>query len=112
VKSITAYRQFDTQWTEDNDVSPLSGSLGAEHLINHTFTQELRLNGKLGSLLDYTVGGFYLAQVTTYPTHQILDYIPLPPFFFPRSLSSWVTTRSGKRITLPLPTPPGTSPRR
>jgi iron complex outermembrane receptor protein len=75
VKSITAYREFDTQWTEDNDVSPLSGSLGAEHLLNHTFTQELRLNGKVGSVIDYTVGGFYLAQVTTYPTHQILDYI-------------------------------------
>jgi iron complex outermembrane recepter protein len=75
VKSITAYRAFDTQWTEDNDVSPLSGSLGAEHLINHTFTQELRLNGKVGSVLDYTIGGFFMDQVTTYPTHQILDYI-------------------------------------
>jgi iron complex outermembrane receptor protein len=75
VKSITGFREFDTQWTEDNDVSPLSGSLGAEHLLNHTLTQELRLNGKLASLLDYTVGGFYLNQTTSYPTHQILDYI-------------------------------------
>jgi iron complex outermembrane receptor protein len=75
LKSITGFREFDTQWTEDNDVSPLSGSLGAEHLQNHTLTQELRLNGKIGSVLDYTVGGFYLDQVTTYPTHQILDYI-------------------------------------
>jgi iron complex outermembrane recepter protein len=75
VKSITGFREFDTIWTEDNDVSPLSGSLGAEHLLNHTLTQELRLNGKLDSLLDYTVGGFYLDQTTTYPTHQILDYI-------------------------------------
>jgi iron complex outermembrane recepter protein len=75
LKSITAYRQFDTNWTEDNDVSPLSGSLGAEHLLNHTLTQELRLTGNVGSLLDYTVGGFLLNQVTTYPTHQVLDYI-------------------------------------
>jgi iron complex outermembrane receptor protein len=75
LKSITGYRQFNTQWTEDNDVSPLDGSLGAEQLINHTFTQELRLNGKVASLLDYTVGGFYLDQVTTYPTHQILPYV-------------------------------------
>ena len=75
LKSITGYRNFDTMWTEDNDVSPLSGSLGAEHLLNHTLTQELRLNGKFASVLDYTVGGFYLDQVTTYPTHQILDYI-------------------------------------
>jgi iron complex outermembrane recepter protein len=75
LKSITAYREFDTRWTEDNDVSPLSGSLGAEHLLNHTFTQELRLNGSFEKVLDYTVGGFFLDQVTTYPTHQILDYI-------------------------------------
>jgi iron complex outermembrane receptor protein len=75
VKSITGFREFDTQWTEDNDVSPLGGSLGAEHLLNHTLTQELRLNGKYENVLDYTVGGFYLNQTTTYPTHQILDYI-------------------------------------
>jgi iron complex outermembrane recepter protein len=75
LKSITGYRQFDTQWTEDNDVSPMYGSLGAEHLENHTLTQELRLSGKVASALDYTVGGFYLDQVTTCPTHQILDYV-------------------------------------
>ena len=75
LKSITGYREFNTSWTEDNDVSPMYGSLGAEHLLNHTLTQELRLNGKVGSLIDYTVGGFYLNQTTTYPTHQILDYV-------------------------------------
>ncbi|MGA8705613.1 MAG: TonB-dependent receptor [Steroidobacteraceae bacterium] len=75
LKSITGFREFDTQWTEDNDVSPLYGSLGAEHLLNHTLTQEIRLNGKLDSVLDYTVGGFYLDQTTTYPTHQVLDYV-------------------------------------
>jgi len=75
LKSITGYREFDTNWTEDNDVSPLSGSLGAEHLLNHTLTQELRLDGSLASVFHYTVGGFFLDQVTTYPTHQVLDYI-------------------------------------
>lgn len=81
LKSITGFREFNTMWTEDNDVSPLSGSLGAEHLLNHTLTQELRLNGKFGSVLDYTVGGFYLDQTTTYPTHQVLDYI-VPTLLF------------------------------
>ena len=75
LKSITAYREFKTTWTEDNDVSPLYGSLGAEELLNHTFTQELRLSGNAGRVLDYTVGAFYLDQVTTYPTHQVLDYV-------------------------------------
>ncbi|MGO9932839.1 MAG: TonB-dependent receptor, partial [Steroidobacteraceae bacterium] len=50
-------------------------SLGWSQLLNHTFTQELRLNGNLSNLLDYTVGGFVLDQVTTYPTHQVLDYV-------------------------------------
>lgn len=81
VKSITGFREFDTQWTEDNDVSPLGGSLGAEHLLNHTLTQELRLNGKFENVLDYTIGGFYLDQTTTYPTHQVLDYI-VPTLLF------------------------------
>ena len=75
LKSITGFRELDSQWTEDNDVSPLSGSLGAERLRNHTLSEELRLNGKVGSLLDYTIGGFFLDQVTTYATHQVLDYV-------------------------------------
>ncbi len=75
LKSITGFRELDSQWTEDNDVSPLSGSLGAERLRNHTISEELRLSGKAGSWLDYTVGGFYLDQVTTYATHQVLDYV-------------------------------------
>jgi len=75
LKSITGFREFDTSWTEDNDVSPLYGSLGAEHLLNHTLTQELRLSSKLANVLDWTVGGFYLNQTTTYPTHQVLDYV-------------------------------------
>ena len=80
VKSITAYREFDSRWSEDNDVSPLSGSLGAEHLYNHSFSQELRLNGTV-SLVDYTLGGYYFNQTTTYATHQFLPYA-LPGFEF------------------------------
>jgi iron complex outermembrane recepter protein len=75
VKSITAYREFNSQWTNDDDASPVGSSLGWSQLLNHTFTQELRLNGKVGNLLDYTVGGYALDQVTTYPTHQVLNYI-------------------------------------
>jgi len=72
LKSITAYREFDSRWAEDNDVSPLTGSLGMEHLFNHSFSEELRLNGAIGSAIDYTVGGYYFSQTTTYATHQLL----------------------------------------
>jgi iron complex outermembrane receptor protein len=75
LKSITAYRAFDSRWVEDNDVSPLAGSLGAEHLIHHQFSQELRLNGVLANdKIDYTLGGYYFDQTTTYQTHQVLTY--------------------------------------
>jgi iron complex outermembrane recepter protein len=82
IKSITAYREFDSRWVEDNDISPLSGSLGAEHIWNHSFSQELRLNGTI-SLLDYTVGGYYFKQVSTYATHQMLNYVGQFPSFIP-----------------------------
>jgi len=75
LKSITAYREFTVQFTNDDAASPIGGSLGYSELLNHTLTQELRLNGKVDSIFDYTVGGFLLDQVTTYPTHQVLDYV-------------------------------------
>ena len=80
LKSITAYREFESRWTEDNDVSPLSGSLGAEHMLNHSFSQELRLSGTAGAI-DYTVGAYYFDQTTTYKTHQFLPYA-VPGFEF------------------------------
>ncbi|HEY2676922.1 MAG TPA: TonB-dependent receptor [Steroidobacteraceae bacterium] len=75
LKSITAYREFHSEFTNDDDASPVGASLGWSELLNHTFTQELRLTGTVGRAIDYTVGGFLLDQVTTYPTHQVLDYI-------------------------------------
>jgi iron complex outermembrane receptor protein len=44
-------------------------------LLNHTLTQEVRLNGSVNTLVDYAVGGYLLDQVTTYPTQQVLDYV-------------------------------------
>ncbi len=76
LKSITAFREMNSYWTNDDDTSPTSASLGASQMRNHTLTQELRLSGKSGSWLDYTVGGFMLDQTTTYWSHQLLDYVP------------------------------------
>jgi iron complex outermembrane receptor protein len=81
LKSITAYREFDSRWVEDNDVSPLHGSLGAEHLFNDSFSEELRLNGAIADALDYTLGVYYFDQTTTYETHQVL-YYAVPGFEF------------------------------
>ena len=75
IKSITGYRNFDSRWVEDNDVSPDNVSLGAEHLIHHQWSEELRLNGSFANkAIEYTLGGYYFDQLTTYPTHQVLNY--------------------------------------
>ena len=75
LKSISAYRGYVSDFAEDNDASPLPLGLGLEHLSHRQFTQELRLNGGLfNNVLEYTLGGFYLWENTTYATHQDLWY--------------------------------------
>lgn len=74
VKSITAYREFDSRWVEDNDASPAYLGLGAEHQSNRSFSQELRFSGRFGTAFDYTVGAYYFDQLTIGRTHQMLNY--------------------------------------
>ena len=75
LNSITAYRRFDSRWATDSDNSPLSLTWGAEHLFNHSLSQELRLNGKLfEEAVNYTLGGYYFDETTTYAGHEVLDY--------------------------------------
>ena len=74
LKSITAFRGYTSDWAEDNDTSPLPLGLGLEHLAHQQISEELRLNGSLGKMIDYTLGGFYFVQKTTYATHQDLWY--------------------------------------
>jgi iron complex outermembrane receptor protein len=81
LKSITAYREFDSQWVEDNDVSPASLGLGAEHQSNHSFSEEVRLSGGIGEIIDYTAGAYYFNQTTIGRTHQMLNYVPTPFLF-------------------------------
>lgn len=81
LKSITAYREFDSRWTEDNDASPAYLGLGAEHQTNESFSQELRLTGRSGEAFDYTIGAYYFDQTTIGRTHQMLNYVPTPFLF-------------------------------
>lgn len=57
--SITAFRRIDTNANIDFDASPINRSMQAWVLKHKQFTQELRLNGKLGGLLEWTLGGFH-----------------------------------------------------
>jgi iron complex outermembrane receptor protein len=75
VKSISAWREYKSGFTNDNDLSPLASSIGDGTLPFHAFTQELRLNGAaLDNALTYTLGGYFLDQQSTYQSWQDLRY--------------------------------------
>ncbi len=72
-QSITAYREYDSRFTWDEDASPVAVNQLDNTLTNSQFTQEFRLNGTAGPL-DYTVGAFYLDQDSTYEARVDLNY--------------------------------------
>jgi iron complex outermembrane receptor protein len=59
LRSITAYQVTDGRYSTDNDGTPFGISGGVFRQEFRQFTQELRLNGAIGMLLDWTLGGFY-----------------------------------------------------
>jgi len=84
LKNIVAQRGYSADWVHDNDESIWALDLGAESMGHHQFSEELRLNGSAGKLLDYTIGGFYFREETVYFGHEDLRYATAgPPFFAP-----------------------------
>ncbi len=78
MKSISSFRGYSSSWYEDNDDSAWPLGLGGEYLQHHQASEELRLNGSVGKLLDYTIGGFYFNENTIYGTHQDIWYAVFP----------------------------------
>lgn len=76
LKAISAYREYESFFSNDNDLSPLASSLGFGDLVFHSFSQELRLNGALldNDRIQYTLGAFYMDQKSIYATTQDLRY--------------------------------------
>jgi len=60
LKSITAYRRYRIEYTQDADESPFDFQT-VDNLQQHRqLSQEVRLNGSsFGNALEWTVGGFY-----------------------------------------------------
>ncbi|WP_137897998.1 TonB-dependent receptor [Sphingomonas sp. 2SG] len=79
--SISAYRAYTARFTSDGDAGPLTALQQDNQLKYRTFTQELRLNGSLGSL-DWTLGGFYSTDRGVQAGRQNVGYVgvPFPPF--------------------------------
>ncbi|MDF8332508.1 TonB-dependent receptor [Novosphingobium sp. HBC54] len=73
--SITAYRGWNSSFSIDNDLSPARVGFGNNQLTHWFWSQELRLNAKLGEMADATVGGYYSDEKTTYYTLQDIRYV-------------------------------------
>lgn len=72
LNSITAFRKYTSNFSNDNDVSPMAHSLGYGPLTFRFFSQELRLNGSIGDQIEYTIGGYYSDQKSVYTSFQDL----------------------------------------
>lgn len=82
VKSITGYREWESTFGVDNDLSPAPLGQGANDLDHWFFSQELRLNAELSDFIELTVGGYYSDERTTYFTIQDIRYVPVFPLQF------------------------------
>jgi iron complex outermembrane recepter protein len=84
LKSVTAYRKYESSFTNDNDLSPLTSSIGDGNLPFESFSEEVRLSGAFGTddNFEYTIGGFYMDQTSTYQSWQDLRYTPSYPLQF------------------------------
>lgn len=59
IKSITAFRKASGYSVLEIDGSPISILKEGLRNSHRQFTQELRLTGKVGTMADFTIGGFY-----------------------------------------------------
>ena len=74
LKSISAWRKYDSDWAQDVDGSPAASQQLLQTLSHWQWSQELRLNGSLGDAFDFTVGGFYFKQDGTLEARVDLNY--------------------------------------
>jgi iron complex outermembrane receptor protein len=75
--SITSYREFDGTYSS-GDGSPLTPTLQTSRVFNHQFSEEVRLNGRIGSTVNFTLGGFYFhkrSENVTRVTLPTLEFI-------------------------------------
>jgi iron complex outermembrane receptor protein len=75
VTSITAYRHFFSDFSNDADASPARINGTYVSLDTDFFSQELRLNAELSQMIDLTVGGYYSKEDTFQDTVVDIRYI-------------------------------------
>ena len=73
LKSISATRHITQNSVSDADASPLARIMNLWNLDYDQWTQELRLNGSFGKLIDWTLGGFYFKSDSRQGSRISLD---------------------------------------
>lgn len=80
LKSITAYREYQTLSGQDNDGSPVVILQSLSDFSHEQFSQEFRLSGvAFNRLLDYTAGAIYFDQETVYASRELSVFVPFGP---------------------------------
>jgi iron complex outermembrane receptor protein len=79
--SITGYREFETEFYTDDDLTPINTNFGRNFLTNESFSQEL-LNFEPAEGVNLTVGGYYFEQDSVYDSFQDIRYVSVFPLQF------------------------------
>jgi iron complex outermembrane receptor protein len=75
VQSITGYREFDSGFASEQDGTPFPVTLLFQRIIHDQFSQEIRVNSRVGDFADITVGGFYFDANTSLDARVDLGYV-------------------------------------
>ena len=89
--SITGYREFDTQFFADGDLSPARTGFGINNLSNWSFSQELRLNCRITDTI------FRLSAATTSSSRRFTIRCRTCATCRPTRCSSASPTHQGRR---------------
>lgn len=74
LRLITGYRHYNSAYSDDSDVSPMSFQLTTTYNANDEYQQEERLTGKLfGDKLEWSAGAFYYRRDSRSTGPVILD---------------------------------------
>ena len=76
VTGISSYRKYQSNFSQDQDATPVPVAQLDNQLNHSAWSQEVRLNGAFGSnnLFEYTVGGFFMKQDARYSARVDLNY--------------------------------------
>jgi iron complex outermembrane receptor protein len=74
--SITGYREYSGLYSS-GEGSPFATTSQINRIFHHQFSQELRLSGEVGDIVNWALGGYYLDKKSRNAT-----FVTLPPFMF------------------------------